>query len=62
MQLAAALKSAMQAQSVSTARRQKVESAFAKDVEKAVDTVARQKGMTAETAEAIKAQILGVRS
>ena len=62
MQLAAALKSAMQAQSVSTARRQKVEAEFAKDVEKAVDTVARQKGMTAETADAIKAQILGVRS
>jgi len=62
MQLAAALKSAMQAQSVSTARRQKVEAEFAKDVEKAVDTVARQKGMTAETAEAIKAQILGVRT
>lgn len=62
MQLAAALKSAMQAQDVSTARRQKVEAEFAKDVKKAVDTVARAKGMSAETAEAIKSQVLGVRS
>lgn len=62
MNLANALRAAAQAQGVSTARRQKVETEFAKDVEKAVDTVARQKGMTAETAEAIKAQILGVRS
>lgn len=62
MNLANALRAAAQAQGVSTARRQKVEAEFAKDVEKAVDVVARQKGMTAETAEAIKAQILGVRA
>lgn len=62
MNLANALRAAAQAQGVSTARRQKVETEFAKDVEKAVDTVVRQKGMTAETAEAIKSQILGVRS
>ncbi len=62
MQLAGALHRAAQAQGVSTARRQKVEAEFAKDVEKAVEAVARQKGMTADTAEAIKSQILGVRS
>ncbi len=62
MNLANALRSAAQAQGISTTRRQKVEAEFAKDVEKAVETVARQKGMTAETAEAIKAQILGVRA
>jgi hypothetical protein len=62
MNLANALRAAAQAQGVSTSRRQKVETEFAKDVGKAVDTVARQKGMTAETADAIKQQILGVRS
>lgn len=62
MNLANALRAAAQAQGVSTSRRQKVEAEFARDVETAVDTVARQKGMTAETAEAIKSQILGVRS
>jgi hypothetical protein len=61
MSLANALHKATQAQSVSTARREKVEAAFAKDVDKAVETVAKVKGLTAETAEAIKAQILGVR-
>lgn len=60
--LANALRAAAQAQGISTARRQKVEKEFAKDVETAVDTVAKQKGMTAEVAEAIKAQILGVRT
>lgn len=62
MQLAAALKNATQAQGISTSRRIKVEQEFKADVEKAVDTVAKTKGMSAETAEAIKAQILGVKS
>lgn len=62
MNLANALRAATQAQGVSTARRQKVEKEFAEKVNTAVETVARVKGMTAETAEAIKAQILGVRS
>ncbi|MBX3580819.1 MAG: DUF3486 family protein [Rhizobiaceae bacterium] len=61
-ELADALRSASQAQHISTARRVKVDKEFKKDVEKAVDTVARIKGMTAETAEAIKAQILGVKA
>ena len=61
-ELASALRAAAQAEGVSTTRRQKVEKEFAKGVEDAVETVARQKGMTAEVAEAIKAQILGVRT
>lgn len=61
-ELADALRSASQAQSVSTGRRVKVDKEFKADVEKAVDTVAKAKGMSAETADAIKAQILGVRA
>lgn len=60
MQLATALRQAMAAQSVSTDRRRKVEADFAAKVEKAVETVRKAKGLTSETAEAIKAQILGV--
>ncbi len=62
MNLAAALRAAAQAQSVSTARRVKVEKEFGDKVEQAVETVVREKGMSAETAEAIKAKILGVRA
>ncbi|WP_353428746.1 DUF3486 family protein [Paracoccus denitrificans] len=60
MQLASAMKAAAQAQGISTERRQKVEKEFAAQVDAAVTTVARSKGLTAETAEAIKSQILGV--
>lgn len=60
LNLAGALRAAAQAQGVSTQRRQKVESDFARRTEKAVDRVAKVKGLTADTAEAIKAQILGV--
>lgn len=60
MQLATALRQAMAAQSVSSDRRRKVEADFAAKVDTAVASVARVKGLTAETAEAIKAQILGV--
>ena len=62
MNLANALRAATQAQGVSTTRREKVEKKFAADVGKAVETVARAKGLTAETVEAIKAQVLGVRT
>ena len=58
--LADALRSASQAQNVSTVRRQRVEKEFAGKVEQAVDKVARLGGLSAETVEAIKAQILGV--
>lgn len=62
MDLANALRAACQAQGVSTQRRQKVEKEFAERTEEAVTQVARVKGLTTETAEAIKAQILGVQS
>ncbi|MDT9701926.1 phage protein Gp27 family protein, partial [Streptomyces sp. P17] len=60
MQLAAAMKSAAQAMGISTDRRAKVEAEFEKQVKAAVTTVARAKGLSAETAEAIKSEILGV--
>lgn len=60
MSLANALRAACQAQGVSTQRRQKVEKEFATKTKEAVDKVAKVKGLTAETAEAIKSQILGV--
>lgn len=60
MQLANALRSAAQAQGISTARRQKIEAEFEGRVDEAVETVARVKGLTRETAEAIKGEILGV--
>ncbi len=60
MHLASAFRSAAQAQSISTDRRRKVEKDFESRVGDAVETVARAKGLTKETAEAIKAQILGV--
>lgn len=62
MALANALHKATQAQGVSTARRIKVEAAFKSKVDQAVDNVAKVKGMSAETAETIKAQILGVKA
>ena len=61
MNLANALRAATQAQGVSTTRREKVEKQFAADVGKAVESVARAKGLTAETVDAIKEQVLGVR-
>lgn len=60
MQLAAAFKQAVQAQSISSDRRRRVEADFASKVESAVNTVARAKGLTSETVEEIKAKILGV--
>lgn len=59
-ELADALRSAAQAQNVSTARRVKVEKEFQQDVEKAVETVAQVKGLTRDTVDEIKARILGV--
>lgn len=56
-EMADAIRSATQAQNTSTARLQKTE----KEVVKAVDSVAKAKGLSAETAEEIKAKILGVR-
>lgn len=60
MHMASALRQASHAQSVSAENRRKREAEVAKRVSEAVDAAAKAKGMTAETAEAIKAQILGV--
>lgn len=61
MNLANALRAAAQAQGISTSRRAKVEKEFGEKVGEAMETVRKATGMSAETAEAIKAQILGVK-
>lgn len=58
MQLATALRQALAAQSISSDRRQKVEKEFAAKVDSAVKTVAKAKGLSAETAEDIKNLVL----
>lgn len=60
MSLAQALRSATQAQTVSTDRRRKVEEEFKKQAEQAIATVAKSRGLTAETADAILSQVLGL--
>lgn len=60
MHLASAFRQAVYAQAVSSDRKRKLEADFEAKVGSAVETVARARGITAETAEAIKAQILGV--
>lgn len=60
MQLAAALKAAAQAQGISTERRQSVKKEFAAEVQDAVGTVAKAKGLSGETAQAIITEVLGV--
>lgn len=60
MALANALRSATQAQGISTARRQKVEKEFGEKVTDAVEAVVKAKGVSAEGAEEILSKILGV--
>ncbi|WP_417691533.1 DUF3486 family protein [Roseibium sp.] len=60
MDLANALRAAAQAQGVSTQRRQKVEKDFAAKTKQAVGLVARTRGLTQDTVQAILGQILGV--
>lgn len=60
MQLAAALKSALQAQSVSTMRRQKVEADLKTKVGDAVEKVGQTRGFTTETRDQIINEIMGV--
>lgn len=60
MHLANAFKAAQAAQNLSSDRRAKETAKLKERVEEAVTAVARVKGLTADTAEAIKAQILGV--
>lgn len=58
--LADAFRAAQAAQNMSTDRRTKEDAKVAARIGEAVDSVAKAKGLTGETAEAIKAQILGV--
>lgn len=60
MHLASALRQAAQAQATSAERRRKAEVDLATRVDDAVEAVAAARGLTAETARAIKAQILGI--
>lgn len=60
MSLANALRSAAQAQTVSSDRRKKVEADFAEKAKDAVQNVAKARGLTAETADEILSRILGV--
>jgi len=60
MELASALRQATQAQTVSSDRRRKAEAELKDKVAAAVSSVAKVRGLTAETVEAIQAQILGV--
>jgi len=60
-QLSSALHRALMAQNVSTERRQKVESEYKAQAEKIIDTVAREKGMSAETIAQLRRDFLGVR-
>ena len=62
MELASAFRSAQQAQGVSSDRRRKSEAEFKAKVQEAVTTVAKAKGLSAETVEAIQAQVLGVQA
>lgn len=60
MELARAYQATVSAQKVSADRRIKLEAEAKTKMTQAVDKVAKAKGLTAETAEAIKAKILGV--
>ena len=60
MMTARALVAAEQAKRISSDTRQKIEKELRGRASKAVDHIARAKGLSKETAEAIKAQILGI--
>lgn len=59
-ELADAFRSAQAAQNLSTTRKAKENAALNERLSEAVTTAAKAKGLTAETTEAIKAEILGV--
>lgn len=61
MALANALRAAAQAQSVSSARRQKVEAEFSKKAEKALDAVSKELGLPADRIAQLRRDFLGVR-
>ncbi|QYK42853.1 MAG: DUF3486 family protein [Paracoccaceae bacterium] len=58
--LADGLRAAQAAQNMSADRRAKIEAAVKDRMAEAVDTVARARGLTGDTTEAIKREILGV--
>lgn len=60
-QLADALRSATHAQSVSTARRDKIEAQFKAQAEKAIEKVSKEKGMSSETIAQLRRDFLGVK-
>lgn len=60
MMTSRALKHAEEAKRISADGRRKIETELAQKATKAVETVARAKGLTAETVEAIKDKILGI--
>ena len=62
MLLSSAVRNAQQAQNMSSDRLTKEDKKLAERVGEAVDSVARARGLTGETAEAIKAQILGLQA
>ncbi|MBX8799245.1 DUF3486 family protein [Ochrobactrum sp. MR28] len=61
MELANALRAAVAAQSVSTTRRQKVEAEFANKAEKAIEKVAKEAGLSADSIAQLRRDFLGVR-
>lgn len=62
MSLANALRSATQAQGISSARRQKVEQDLAEKAKSAVQAVVKTKGVSAEAAQEILDRFLGVKT
>ncbi len=60
LNLARALHSAENSKRISTETRKKYEAELAAKASKAVDAVAKSQGLTADTVDAIKAQILGI--
>lgn len=62
MQLASAFRQVQQAQNLSSEARRKSDFEFNAKVAKAVDTAAKEVGMTADVANKVKEQILGVKA
>ncbi len=60
MMTSRALQAAEQAKRISSDMRKKIETELADKAKKAVDAVAKQKGLSADTVAAIKSQILGI--
>lgn len=62
MELSRALKHAVEAQTISSDRRKKVEADFAKKATNAIEKAGKSKGLTAKTRDAIKREILGIQT